>query len=134
MSDTPNAGNARGSVLAEAIRDVCWKATPFGVRDDDSIASYLIPAGAMHRLVGAAQGAGISASFRAAPGPATDACTVCGSPTDGVHITCTRCAFPDQSDSQEADEIRCRCGVVLPVAAAGEHTACVHYDSDGRTP
>lgn len=52
--------------LSDAIRDVCWKATPFGVRDEDeAIMSYIVPAGALHRLVGEAQNAGISASLRA---------------------------------------------------------------------
>lgn len=57
------ASRARAT-LAEAVRDVCWKATPTGYREGD-VATYLIPAGALHRLVGAAQGAGISASLRA---------------------------------------------------------------------
>ncbi len=39
-------------------------ATPFGESEDGDIRSYLVPAGALHRLVGAAQAAGISASFR----------------------------------------------------------------------
>ena len=50
--------------LDEAIKDLLWKATPFGETEDGAIAAYLIPAGAVHRLVGAAQGAGISAALR----------------------------------------------------------------------
>lgn len=46
--------------LAEAIQDVCWKATAKG----DPVFAYIVPAGAMHRLIGAAQGAGIPAAFR----------------------------------------------------------------------
>lgn len=51
------------AALDEAVIDLCWKATPFGTENGD-IRVYLVPAGALHRLVGAAQGAGISASLR----------------------------------------------------------------------
>lgn len=51
--------------LRDAIVDVCWKATPYGEREDGSIDTYLVPAGALHRLCGAAQGVGIPAVFRA---------------------------------------------------------------------
>lgn len=60
------AVSANEDNLAGAVKDVCWKATPFGEREDGSIASYIVPSGAMHRLIGAAQSAGVNASFRAA--------------------------------------------------------------------
>lgn len=51
--------------LAVAIKDVCWRATQYGQTEDGDVYAYLVTKGAMHRLIGAAQGAGISASFRA---------------------------------------------------------------------
>lgn len=51
--------------LADAIKDVCWRATPYGETDDGDTYAYIVTKGAMHRLIGAAQGAGISAAFRA---------------------------------------------------------------------
>lgn len=60
--------------LAIAVKDVCWKATPYGERENGDVAAYLVPAGALHRLVGRAQSAGISASLRVlgAPGSSED--------------------------------------------------------------
>jgi hypothetical protein len=48
--------------LRDAIIDLCWKATPYG--GGASVGAYLLPAGTVHRLIGAAQGAGIPAAFR----------------------------------------------------------------------
>jgi hypothetical protein len=56
--------------LAEAVRDLCWKATAYGQTPEGDIAAYIVPKGAMHRLVGAAQSAGVSASFRVLDHPA----------------------------------------------------------------
>jgi hypothetical protein len=53
----------QGDRLAEAIIDLCWKATPYG--GGETVAAYLLPAGTVHRLIGAAQGVGIPAAFRA---------------------------------------------------------------------
>jgi hypothetical protein len=52
--------------LGEAITDLCWKATPYG--GGESVSAYVLPAGTVHRLIGAAQGAGIPAAFRAFSG------------------------------------------------------------------
>lgn len=63
------AQNAAERVLrpiAEAV-DLCWKATPYGTTEDGDIATYLVPKGVVHRLVGALQGAGVSAALRNAP-------------------------------------------------------------------
>ena len=49
----------------EAVIDVCWKAVPYGETPDGDTAAYLLPKGAVHRLVGAAQAVGISAALRA---------------------------------------------------------------------
>jgi hypothetical protein len=49
--------------LAEAIVDLCWKATPYG--GGETVTAYLLPAGTVHRLIGIAQAAGIPAAFRA---------------------------------------------------------------------
>ena len=49
--------------LGEAITDLCWKATPYG--GGEWVEMYLLPAGTVHRLIGVAQGVGISAAFRA---------------------------------------------------------------------
>jgi hypothetical protein len=59
-----------GDTLAEAVRGVCWSATPYGQTPEGDIAAYIVPKGAMHRLVGAAQSAGIPASFRVLDNPA----------------------------------------------------------------
>ena len=53
--------------LEDAVRDVCWKATAYGMTPDGDVAAYILPKGAIHRLVGAAQCAGISASLRSSP-------------------------------------------------------------------
>jgi hypothetical protein len=62
--------NARDQRLADALKDVCWKATPFSTADDDSITSYLVPAGTLHRLMAQAQSFGadfhVTIVFRAA--------------------------------------------------------------------
>lgn len=50
-------------IVAEAT-DLCWKATPYGQDADGYITSYLLPAGVVHRLLGALQGAGYPAAFR----------------------------------------------------------------------
>ena len=54
----------RDEVLGSAVVDLLWKATPFGETEDGDIAAYIVPKGAVHRLVGAAQCAGLSASLR----------------------------------------------------------------------
>lgn len=50
--------------IREAV-DLCWKATPYGTTEDGDTATYLVPKGVVHRLVGALQGIGVSASLRA---------------------------------------------------------------------
>jgi hypothetical protein len=50
-----------------AIRDLAWKATPYGQTEDGDTAAYIVPKGAMHRLIGAAQGDGLSVALRAWP-------------------------------------------------------------------
>lgn len=52
--------------LASAVADVVWKATPFGTTDDGDTYAYIVPKGAMHRLVGVAQsnGAHVPVAFR----------------------------------------------------------------------
>lgn len=54
--------------IAEAV-DLCWKATPYGTTKDGDVHTYLVPKGVVHRLVGALQGVGISASLRALTTP-----------------------------------------------------------------
>lgn len=53
--------------VAEAVKDVCWRATQYGQTEDGDTFAYIVTKGAMHRLIAAAQGAGISASFRSGP-------------------------------------------------------------------
>lgn len=48
--------------LAEAIKDLCWRLVPYG--DTDPVDRYIVTAGTCHRLIAAAQAAGISAAFR----------------------------------------------------------------------
>jgi hypothetical protein len=50
-------------IVAEAT-DLCWKATAYGETDDGDVRAYLLPKGVVHRLVGALQGAGYTASLR----------------------------------------------------------------------
>lgn len=52
--------------ILEAV-DLCWKATPYGSTEDGDTAAYILPKGTVHRLVGALQGIGVSASLRAIP-------------------------------------------------------------------
>ena len=51
--------------LREAIIDLCWRATPYGKTEDGDVRYYLLTKGTVHRLIGAAQAAGIPAAFRA---------------------------------------------------------------------
>lgn len=53
--------------LASAVADVVWKAAQFGETEDGDTFAYIVPKGAMHRLVGVAQsnGAHVPVSFRA---------------------------------------------------------------------
>jgi hypothetical protein len=44
--------------LIEAVKDVCWKATPCGQTPDGDTAMYVVPKGALHRLVGIGQSFG----------------------------------------------------------------------------
>lgn len=50
--------------LDEAIRDLCWRATPCGTDATGAVNKYLLTAGTLHRLIGIAQGVGIAAVFR----------------------------------------------------------------------
>lgn len=59
--DTP-ASRQVDDRLAEAIKDLCWRLVPYG--DSDPVDRYIVTAGTCHRLIGAAQAAGISAAFR----------------------------------------------------------------------
>lgn len=47
-----------------ALRDLAWKATPYGTTEDGDTMAYIIPKGALHRLIGAAQSDGISVGLR----------------------------------------------------------------------
>jgi len=62
--------NHRDLLLADALKDTCWKATPFTTDEDESITSYIIPAGTLHRLMAQAQGFaadfGVTVTFQAA--------------------------------------------------------------------
>ncbi len=51
--------------VTEVATDLCWKATAYGTTEDGDVYAYIVPKGVVHRLVGALQGAGISASLRA---------------------------------------------------------------------
>lgn len=52
------------SALAAAIIDLCWRLTPYGTTPDGDIAAYIVSTGTAHRLIAAAQSAGIPAAFR----------------------------------------------------------------------
>jgi hypothetical protein len=41
--------------LVEAVIDVCWKATPMYLPDGEDVNYYMVPKGALHRLVGVGQ-------------------------------------------------------------------------------
>ena len=77
-----------GDDLRKAIIDLCWKAAPNGEDEDGYVTHYVVASGYMHRLIGAAQGAGIPASFRVRCGHGWDQdaaegyqCPVCLNPT-----------------------------------------------------
>lgn len=55
--------------LGEAVKDTCWRAQPYGEDAEGYVSHYLLTAGTMHRLIAAAQGAGVAAAF---PAPAPD--------------------------------------------------------------
>ena len=59
-----DADKRHEAVVREAT-DLCWKATPFTEDEEGCVAAYLLPAGVVHRLLGALQGAGYPAAFRA---------------------------------------------------------------------
>lgn len=59
---TDNARSVVPDALAEAVKDLCWRLVPFG--DNDPVDRYIVTAGTCHRLIAAAQAAGISAAFR----------------------------------------------------------------------
>lgn len=48
-----------------AVRDLAWKATPYGETEDGDVHTYIIPKGALHRLVGAMQQDDQTCSVRA---------------------------------------------------------------------
>lgn len=62
ISPAPSSAEA---ALAEAVVDLCWRATQYGETEGGDTYAYIVTKGSIHRLIGAAQGAGISASFRA---------------------------------------------------------------------
>lgn len=66
VRDLWKRASEREGQLAAAVAEVVWKATPFGEAEDGDIYAYIVPKGAMHRLVGVAQsnGAHIPVTFR----------------------------------------------------------------------
>ena len=58
--------------LRLAILDMCERFVPFGEDEDGWITRYVITSGTVHRLIGAAQAAGIPAVFRALGKERTD--------------------------------------------------------------
>lgn len=57
--------------LVAAVADVCWKACAYGQTEDGDVAAYLVPKGALHRLVGIGQSFGSVALRVDAPDPMT---------------------------------------------------------------
>lgn len=78
--------------LAECIKDVCWRAQPYGETEDGDTFAYLVTKGAMHRLIGAAQGAGINAAFRVIPPDQTPPGTRVTCPDGATCQTCLHCS------------------------------------------
>jgi len=72
QADGEGEGGPDRDVLSKAVIDVCWKATQYGTTEDGDTLAYILPKGAIHRLVGAAQGAGVPAALRAAGVPAPE--------------------------------------------------------------
>jgi hypothetical protein len=64
LHEQTRAELAKYGDLAAAVIDLCWRATPFGEDADGFVDKYLLTTGTVHRLIGAAQCAGISAAFR----------------------------------------------------------------------
>jgi hypothetical protein len=86
--------------LGEIGVDLCWKATPYGTTITGDVASYILPKGVVHRLIGALQGAGYPAAFRAIETLPEwdDLCADCGHMAtrhDGRDSTCGDC--PDDT-------------------------------------
>jgi hypothetical protein len=59
------------ATIAEHVRDLAWKATAFGhdASEYEWTTSYLLPAGPLHRLVGAMQSVGETCSLRSGSAP-----------------------------------------------------------------
>lgn len=55
--------------LVACIIDLCWRVTPYGETEDGDVAAYIVSKGTVHRLISAAQGAGIPAAFRSLSTP-----------------------------------------------------------------
>ena len=82
--------NHRDLLLAGALKDLIWKATPFTFADDETITSYIVPAGTMHRLAGQAQQFGadfrVTIAFRAVEVSTEAAAALHQPPTDAEAI------------------------------------------------
>jgi hypothetical protein len=48
------------ALLIDRVRDLAWKATQYGTTEDGDTAAYIVPKGALHRLVGEAQAHGFT--------------------------------------------------------------------------
>jgi hypothetical protein len=67
MQETHPRGELDAQVVT-AVRDLLWRVVPYGTTEDGDVAHYIVSKGTVHRLVGAMQGAGYSASLRAFDG------------------------------------------------------------------
>lgn len=63
MTDHPTDLPENLQMLIDAVKDLCWSATPCGETPDGDTAMYIVPKGALHRLVGIGQSFG-SVSLR----------------------------------------------------------------------
>lgn len=83
--------------LRQAIIDLCWAVVPYGVDEDGWIMHYLVGSGAVHKLVGVAQGLGIPAALRAT------------SPW-----VCMACKHPRPHHRDDHARCHCGCPMYLP--------------------
>jgi len=83
--------------LSQAIIDLGWAMVPYGTDEEGWIRHYIVGAGAVHKLVGIAQGLGIPVALRA-----TEA------------WVCLACKHPRPHHRDDHARCHCGCPMYLP--------------------
>jgi hypothetical protein len=112
MTDPDLIADDVAAQLAQAVIDLCWHVQPYGTDEDGWIGHYIVSSGPVHRLVGAAQAAGISAALRATE-----------------PWLCLACQHP--RPHHRDDHARCHCG--CPMYLPGDDEREDRLDSARQT-